>query len=103
MIGRALSGRFLFMRQKARGLGFSKNIPVPESTMADANEEIISFDIFEDNFLDNSKTILDTLTEEEKNEMQNVVTLLESAQTDSLNDFENDTNLLSINQLIAAS
>ena len=90
MIGQSLSAQFLFMWQKAHGLGLSKNRPVPNFTMADAHKKIVSFDIFDDSFLDNNESLLQNLTEDEQNEVENVVTLLESAQTDSLNDFKND-------------
>ena len=68
--------------------------------MADAQQQnVISFDIIDRNILDSGENIIDTLTEDERNEVQQVVTLLEAADRDSLEDFKNKTNLLRHNPI----
>ena len=56
--------------------------------MASADSEVITFDLIGDIMLDKNTNLLDTLTEEEHQEVENVVTLLDCAKEDSLQHFE---------------
>ena len=56
--------------------------------MAGADSEVVILDLLDDIVLDKSTNLLDTLTEEEREEVENVVTLLDCAKEDSLQHFE---------------
>ena len=56
--------------------------------MAGADSHVVTFDLIDDIVLDKSTNLLDTLTEEEHEEVENVVTLLDCAKEDSLQHFE---------------
>ena len=56
--------------------------------MAGADCEVVTFDLFDDIMLDKNTNLLDTLMEEECEEVENVVTLLDCAKEDSLQHFE---------------
>ena len=54
----------------------------------------LHFDLLDGTLADSHGTVLEMLTEDEKNEVENVVTLLKSAENNSLEEFDLETSLV---------
>ena len=74
------------------GLRQKSSCGKPQKMANSVSDMPVTFDLIDRIIVDSELTLLDTLTQEEKDEVTNVVTLLDAAKDNSLDQFEPNKN-----------